>query len=159
MSAFQTGAHQLDLSNCNLDSFPKILWKEARFLTIKELNISSNKLTSLPPQINVLKALVVLDCTLNRLTDLPFEVFNEIYEGVHLIIYFQLSELPNLEFLNLSGNPLSKELTQRHLLGTASVLQYLRERAGTSSRFLLLFYLLYYSRSIQKQKSQETFSK
>eukprot|EP00026_Physarum_polycephalum_P003300 Phypoly_transcript_03310.p1 GENE.Phypoly_transcript_03310~~Phypoly_transcript_03310.p1 ORF type:complete len:697 (+),score=142.42 Phypoly_transcript_03310:316-2406(+) len=102
----------LDLSHLNLESIPKPLFKGDYFLAIKHLNLSSNRLSSLPPQIALLRSLVTLDCTFNRITDLPTE----------------LGDLLSLEYLHLSGNPLNKDLMQRHLLGTASVLQHLKER-------------------------------
>lgn len=143
----QPDATHLDLSHLNLDSIPKVVLKESRFMALKELNLSSNKITAIPPQINILKNLVVLDLTFNRIVDLPFEVYNlqPTFDN-DLILWVQLSDIPGLEFLNLSGNPLHKELTQRHLLGTASVLQYLQERQGKYLSITLLQVLtLYYS--------------
>lgn len=65
----------IDLSDCNLSQIPKVIFSDTPLqTTLRELNLSHNKLTSLPSSINLLIRLVVLDCAFNRLTDLPLEV-------------------------------------------------------------------------------------
>lgn len=46
-----------------------------------------------------------------------------------------------MENLHLSGNPLNKELMQKHLLGTAAVLQHLRDRQSILSYFKFTLFI------------------
>lgn len=108
----------IDLSKCSLSQIPKLIFMDNIFAeTLKELNISHNKLPSIPPSISLLSRLVVLDCAFNEITDLPAE----------------LADLSELQHLNLVGNPLKAALKQPLLLGTAEVLKHLRDRRRNSS--------------------------
>jgi len=108
----------IDLSKCHLTQIPRFIFLDTNIQdTLIELNLSHNKLASLPPLMSMLKNLVVLDCAFNEITDLPTE----------------LADLTELQHLNLAGNPLIASLKQPLLLGTAAVLQHIRERKRPTS--------------------------
>jgi internalin A len=88
--------------------------REAQINRVTALNLSSKKLTSLPPEISKLKNLTELDISNNELTSLPHEIgelknltsFN-VSDNRLTLLPPEISELKNLTSLNISVNELT----------------------------------------------------
>ncbi|KAL6057314.1 Myotubularin-like phosphatase domain [Balamuthia mandrillaris] len=92
MSIYEQINHPaLHLSGLKMFTLPEEFFLAvAESKTIDTINLSNNKLTSLPPEIGSLTSITSLDVSNNNLNGLPW----------------QLGDLTNLKTLNLSGNPL-----------------------------------------------------
>jgi internalin A len=101
----------LDLSNQRLDSIPAEIGK---LINLKTFYLSSNQLTSLPPEIGKLSSLNTLYLKSNRLTSLPAEIAQLTNLNTLYLSNNQLPNLPpgigqltNLSALYLSNNRLT----------------------------------------------------
>ncbi|XP_022655075.1 leucine-rich repeat-containing protein 20-like isoform X1 [Varroa destructor] len=82
---------KLDLSDCSLMSFPDAVYHLLRHTVVLHCNLSENVLRKIPPKLaRKFSEITHLNLAHNRLASLPDE----------------LSELPHLEFLDVSSNDL-----------------------------------------------------
>eukprot|EP00094_Tigriopus_californicus_P013550 TCALIF_13108-PA protein Name:"Similar to lrrc57 Leucine-rich repeat-containing protein 57 (Danio rerio)" AED:0.20 eAED:0.20 QI:0/0.66/0.25/0.75/1/1/4/34/281 len=102
----------LDLSANRLSSLPKSI---ATFVTLRSLFLNQNRLTSLPDEIGSLQELQILSLSYNLLEGLPESVRNlrflrELKLAANKFKEFprQIFDLKNLEILDLSGNQLEE---------------------------------------------------
>ena len=100
---------EVDLHKCNLTEFPMKLLK---FKDIKVLDLSYNKIISIPPEIGQLVNLQVLNLSNNNLTSIPPE----------------LGQLVNLQELDLSYNQLTSIPTEIGQLTNLQVLSLYRNK-------------------------------
>lgn len=92
----------LYLNKLNLSSLPEI-FKDFRFNRLQILNLSNNKLESVPKEIANLKQLKTLDLSNNKLISIPEEIMNSEQINIDLI---------NNKFINLPPNFLKKLIDQ-----------------------------------------------
>ena len=125
----------LEASSNKLDAWPTQL---ASIHSMREVRLCNNRLTSLsgwePANLQVLE---ILDLSGNALTELPGEEFEPLLKLSMLDLSnndiakppYQLGFLPQLERLNLQGNP-TRTIRQALVLGpTGKLKEYLRNRA------------------------------
>ena len=91
--AARTGAKELDLSSLKLSALPPEI---GQLENLQQLNLAGNQLTALPPEIGQVQNLHRLDLGRNQLTALPPEI----------------GQLQNLRMLDLFGNRLAALPTQ-----------------------------------------------
>ncbi|XP_012266758.2 leucine-rich repeat-containing protein 47-like [Athalia rosae] len=106
----------LDLSNNQFDIFPDVCYAE--LVHLAELRLNNNKIKEIPPNINVLPSLKLLDISDNSITAVPNE----------------LSDCNKLKELNLKGNPLSDKRLWKLVdqCRTKQVLDYVRQHCPKS---------------------------
>lgn len=81
----------LDLSGKNLNTLPSEITK---LTSLRVINLSSNNFTQLPPQLLEIPTLVAINITSNKLTATP-----------------DVSKLPVIQSLILTGNPITNKIT------------------------------------------------
>lgn len=123
----------LDLSGQGLKVISEPLFK---YQFLKQLYLTSNKLTRVPPSIRHLRQLTHLDLSNNLLVDLPPELGMCSFLETLLVFDNRIQTLPNeigqlflLEMLGIEGNPLDEELKQEiQERGTKSLVALLQNR-------------------------------
>lgn len=126
--------HKMDLSGQGLRILAKPVFQ---YDFLKELYVSSNKITRIPPSISQLRLLEYLDASNNQLTELPPELGICVLLKQLLVFDNRIQTLPNelgylfkLEMLGIEGNPLEPELKQWIVeKGTQSLIEHIRETA------------------------------
>lgn len=128
-----TNLIKLDLSHNRIDQLPEDLF----FLNkLKEFNLASNRLMTLPASIGTMTHLEVLNCSSNDLSQLPISLF-ELKQIKQLILYANSLEtisekiggLEKLEVLDVRGNQL-KNLSKFELRALLSEGVKLRKSNG-----------------------------
>lgn len=106
----------LDLSNNQFDSFPDVCYPE--LIHLAEVKLNGNKIKEIPPNVNVLQSLKLLDVSDNSILSVPNE----------------LSDCNKLKELNLKGNPLSDKRLYKLVdqCRTKQVLDYVRQHCPKS---------------------------
>lgn len=104
---------KIDLSNQNLQKVPDYIFTQT---SLKELNISNNKLTgSIQAEIRHLQNLTILNLSNNQMTGIPAEIGQ--LHGLQVLdlsnnqltnLPYELGNLQNLKTLNISGNNYSE---------------------------------------------------
>ncbi|XP_077482285.1 leucine-rich repeat-containing protein 59 [Stigmatopora argus] len=108
---------EMDLSLCDLTEVP--VKELALFTKATTLDLSCNKLTSLPPEFCNLTHLVRLDLSKNQLTRLPDGLGNltslqhlDLYNNKLSMLPVSFCHLRSLKWLDLKDNPLEVKLAQ-----------------------------------------------
>ena len=109
----------------------------------KTLDLSGQRLTTLPPELGRLTALTRLDLANNRLTTLPPEIGQLTALTQLFLINNQLTTLPPelgrltaLRELFLAGNPLQEPPLEVAKQGVATIRRYFADRAKSGTELL-----------------------
>ncbi|HZU57543.1 MAG TPA: leucine-rich repeat domain-containing protein [Actinocrinis sp.] len=133
-----TGLHELHAFEINSSRLPTWI---GEFKLLAHLDLDGNGLTALPESVGRLQHLRVLDLRRNELAELP-----ESMRGLRGIKDFYLHdnklrslpdwllEYPGLENLTVHGNPLLSPPPEVAASGTASTLEFLKERRKGASQ-------------------------
>jgi len=108
-----------------------------RYTKLKNLYLSWNRLSSIPPQIGTMRFLTHLDLSFNNLSFLPPEIGMltnlkklSLYDNNLEDLPYELGTLFQLEMLGIEGNPLRQEYKDRLMEhGTQELIRHLREQA------------------------------
>lgn len=108
-----------------------------RYTKLKNLYLSWNRLSSIPPQVGTMRFLTHLDLSFNNLSFLPPEIGMltnlkklSLYENNLEDLPYELGTLFQLEMLGIEGNPMRQEYKDRLMEhGTQELIRHLREQA------------------------------
>lgn len=131
----------LDMSGFRIKRLPLELFQ---FGFIMELRLSNNYLTSIPPEIGLLRTLTSLDLSNNQLTAVPREL-SKLTNITELLLYNnQLTALPaelgylyQCQNLGIEGNPIMEPILSVMLnQGTNTIIPFLRDHMISKTKQL-----------------------
>eukprot|EP01103_Thecamoeba_quadrilineata_P000568 TRINITY_DN10495_c0_g1_i1.p1 TRINITY_DN10495_c0_g1~~TRINITY_DN10495_c0_g1_i1.p1 ORF type:complete len:748 (+),score=170.98 TRINITY_DN10495_c0_g1_i1:11-2254(+) len=114
----ESSSNVINLSAQNLLDFPLHFTQDKSFRNIKELNLSRNKLSSLPSEILLFTSLTTLDISHNQFNTLPTLI----------------GQFKDLQRLKIIGNPLNTAIKDIFTLGEQAVIQHLRALFATEKK-------------------------
>lgn len=136
----------LDMSGFRIKRLPLELFQ---FGFVMELRLANNFLTSIPPEIGLLRTLTSLDLSNNQLTAIPREL-SKLTNLTELLLYNnQLTALPSelgylyqCQSLGIEGNPIMEPLLSVMLnQGTNTIIPFLRDHMISKTNILVLIFL------------------
>merc|ERR1712013_658590 len=103
--------NNLDLSDCQLQQVPDAIFMLMQNTSLVSCNLSHNRISSLPDELSHCTALETVDFSANSFIQMPPLI--KIVASKNFIADVEveaLQYLPNLEHVNVEGNPLKKEV-------------------------------------------------